>query len=390
SPSSDPLRDYYGMAIAPIRDDIDDDDILDFLVAAPRAAQGGVVYAISGKDMKVIHTMKSPQSQSNIDFGASLDAIADRDGDCVDDFVISDRSGLDSDKNTYDQTRGRIHIFSGKTGELIRSISPPPSNDRVQFAAPIASARADLNQDGVSDILTTCIIEKYGRGHGDNPAKFYVFSENSALPPLEILPEGEVWFDPHSTEADPVILKATTYPTEQVYEWYWNGERILGADKPNLEIGAAGRYTVRIPMECKDALQAYTDVQAVEDPMSGGTTDIFLGRQIHVDTVIEVKNKQIEVLVWDDKQEDGDIIALNVNGKWLLKAHELTWAQKAVEIDLNRDKDNIFIMFALNQGSIPPNTAAISIRDGKKTHFFTMRSDFRGSGAIKFVYKPEE
>jgi hypothetical protein len=44
-------------------------------------------------------------------------------------------------------------------------------------------------------------------------------------------------------------------------------------------------------------------------------------------------------------------------------------------------------MFAENLGSIPPNTAAMQIIDGKKKYYIILKSNFTGNAVVSLVRK---
>jgi hypothetical protein len=81
---------------------------------------------------------------------------------------------------------------------------------------------------------------------------------------------------------------------------------------------------------------------------------------------------------------DGDKISLSLNGKWILRNHEIVKEKYEFEINLIQNQINQLVFFAENLGSIPPNTSAVNIQyEGyNKTHI--MRSNLDKSGCINF------
>jgi hypothetical protein len=47
-------------------------------------------------------------------------------------------------------------------------------------------------------------------------------------------------------------------------------------------------------------------------------------------------------------------------------------------------------MYAHNMGLIPPNTAAIEVKDGDKKYRFNMKADLNSSQSIRFRYQAPE
>ncbi|TAE45526.1 MAG: hypothetical protein EAY69_10175 [Cytophagales bacterium] len=101
---------------------------------------------------------------------------------------------------------------------------------------------------------------------------------------------------------------------------------------------------------------------------------------------IKVKSRKITLEVWDQGLEDGDIISLNYNNKWILENFTIKKRKKIIEIDLE-GKNNYLILHAINLGSSPPNTVAIAIKDGKKTHKTFLNSNMKASDSIEIMYE---
>ncbi len=103
-------------------------------------------------------------------------------------------------------------------------------------------------------------------------------------------------------------------------------------------------------------------------------------RDIIVSDTLFVSSRDLVLNIWDDKSQDGDRISLNLNGDWILENHKVKIIKKAVNISI--DRDSYLTLHALNLGQIPPNTAAISIDDGRRIQTKVLRSDMRESATI--------
>lgn len=141
----------------------------------------------------------------------------------------------------------------------------------------------------------------------------------------------------------------------------------------------------------KDKVRADTVVKSKEVKYdSKGVPKKLRDREIEKQNSINVASTEIEFFVWDDgKEEDGDIISLYIGGKWVLENYSLTREKKSVKIQINPDDKNYLIMYAINEGKFPPNTAAISVFDGKKEVKLNLKSSMKACGALIFRYKPE-
>jgi WD40 repeat protein len=107
-------------------------------------------------------------------------------------------------------------------------------------------------------------------------------------------------------------------------------------------------------------------------------------REIEIQKIITVDTETLQIAVWDNERVDGDKISLSLNGKWILRNHEIVKEKYEFEVNLIQNQINQLVFFAENLGSIPPNTSAVNIQyEGyNKTHI--MRSNLDKSGCINF------
>ena len=87
--------------------------------------------------------------------------------------------------------------------------------------------------------------------------------------------------------------------------------------------------------------------------------------------------KRITLMVWDHSMIDHDTISLLFNGRVALSEHHLDFKKKKVKVEL-KPGTNELLMYAHNEGSISPNSAALIIRYGlfrKETIFLNASYD---------------
>ena len=120
-------------------------------------------------------------------------------------------------------------------------------------------------------------------------------------------------------------------------------------------------------------------------PVKADTTSELMGRKVSTKATVKASKHEVTIRFWDHQAEDGDIISLNLNGKWVLK--EQMVYKKPQEITIQLDKgDNYLVLHAENLGTSPPNTAAISIiEDGEVIENLVLRSDMGASEAVKLT-----
>jgi hypothetical protein len=112
------------------------------------------------------------------------------------------------------------------------------------------------------------------------------------------------------------------------------------------------------------------------------------GRKFIIQESLTVSNASVKLMVWDKNKADGDEVSLYLNGELIIEKFIVSKTKKEIIIDLEPGK-NIIVMHALNLGSIPPNTAALSINDGsKRAKLITLVSTLKKSGALEVFYDP--
>jgi hypothetical protein len=89
------------------------------------------------------------------------------------------------------------------------------------------------------------------------------------------------------------------------------------------------------------------------------------GRKTVVNKTLSIKNRKITLKVWDSSIEDGDIISIYVNGVKRFADILLTTKPKEFTFDLETG-ENFITAHVESFGKREPNSAAISVNDGKK------------------------
>ncbi len=155
-PDPSPVADAaFGTAVAGLGDQ-NGDGIADFAVGVPGADR---VDIISGADRTVIRSLHDPKALSGLNFGFAVLGVGDVNGDGVEDIAVGAPGPLGNSlplpcNPTIDTCPrpewGRVFLFSGANGALIRTIVPS-SPDFFVFGAALA-ALGDVTGDGVPDL----------------------------------------------------------------------------------------------------------------------------------------------------------------------------------------------------------------------------------------------
>lgn len=82
---------------------------------------------------------------------------------------------------------------------------------------------------------------------------------------------------------------------------------------------------------------------------------------------INVKEDVVSFFIWDGGKIDYDQVNVYVNDKLILEKYTLTATPKKLDIKMDSPQVSIKIL-AINEGNEPPNTADITLKDGKTLH----------------------
>ena len=107
-------------------------------------------------------------------------------------------------------------------------------------------------------------------------------------------------------------------------------------------------------------------------------------RKVKIEKIFKASSNKITLKIWDLNLEDGDVISLYLNGENLLKDYTLLNKKYKLKMQL-KEGINLFILHAENLGKQPPNTAAVSIKDGSKAHNMVLKSNMSRSAALEII-----
>lgn len=104
---------------------------------------------------------------------------------------------------------------------------------------------------------------------------------------------------------------------------------------------------------------------------------------------IPVDRSDVTLELWDGQTEDGDSISIRLNDRWILTGFPVKKKMQQVSIQLQAG-ENRLLFLADNLGSIPPNTAELRIRYGKKSRMIGLNTDMKRNNEILLIYQPDE
>jgi hypothetical protein len=137
--------------------------------APPGAPAGtGRVFVYSGATGALLRNLSSPAQQVGGNFGGAIGAVPDITGDGRPEIVV----GADGEKVGQFPKAGRVYIFNGATGALIRTL--PTINPQFGGFGVSVAGVPDVNGDGKGDILVGAPFHYVGAK--DNAGRAYLFS----------------------------------------------------------------------------------------------------------------------------------------------------------------------------------------------------------------------
>ncbi len=118
--------------------------------------------------------------------------------------------------------------------------------------------------------------------------------------------------------------------------------------------------------------------------------DNINGRKVNKKSTIDVYNDEVQIEVYDKNDVDGDTLSI-FNGNELVAAHVgLEKTVKSFTIHIDRTQSTQIIVFAETEGTMPPNTACIILRDGKNQTEIMLKSDMVSSDSVILNYAGTE
>ena len=247
--------------------DMDGDGSGDIFVGESGGGENseGKVYLFSGKTGDLIREFDSPTSKTNGEFSYPV-LLYDINGDEIRDFALS---GI----KEGDLSDGRVHVYSGKTCELIYTIQSPNQEEDGLFGGQAVSGIEDLNGDGISDIIVGAYSELGPIG------RVYVFSGKDGKEVIHTLnspfpsPASELHFGIR-------VLGMSDLNGDSVSDILVSSLSSVYAHNAGMVYafsGSTGELLYHIPPEYRVENAFFIQIAAIPDLDDDNTSDILVG-----------------------------------------------------------------------------------------------------------------
>jgi hypothetical protein len=154
---------------------VDLDDYNDVIVGAPGedadSAGAGRAYIFTGGTGALLHSLVSPNQHSEGEFGTSVSRAGYTDNDWFADVIVGAPS---ESANGGPWRAGRAYIFGGETGAVLHELESPNPEYAGHFGYSVSGA-GDANNDGYDDVIVGAYLEDPGASPMD-AGRAYLFS----------------------------------------------------------------------------------------------------------------------------------------------------------------------------------------------------------------------
>ena len=192
------------------------------------------------------------------------------------------------------------------------------------------------------------------------------------------------------------VLQATNMPAILVETGFitnHNDERYLNSEKGQQELAESIAAAVKRYKEQLESSKGNITLPAEIKPeekkvLQEAITHKYEQRGKNILKKINVTQNNFRVDLYDDGDVDGDIVSVYYNGDLLLDNKKLT--DKPLTLNLTTDAsktENELVIYAENEGNIPPNTALMIVTEGDNRNEVRISADSKKNGIIIFSKK---
>lgn len=165
------------------------------------------------------------------------------------------------------------------------------------------------------------------------------------------------------------------------------------AERPNVIIGSGQELKVTMNKQRTFFVYSGNDTAQItvniRRPASNYMSELE-GRKVRKGRTVEVHSEEITIQVYDKNEIDGDSISLYYGDSLIVRNLALTDKKVSYTIRVDKNKPKQVVLYAENMGSVPPNTACMVIKDGRRTSEIVLQSDYKFSDSIMLSYTDDK
>ena len=170
------------------------------------------------------------------------------------------------------------------------------------------------------------------------------------------------------------------------------GDKYSWADaaRPELIIGSGEE--LKITMSKKRSFVVYSGSDTahitvnVRKPASAYMAELH-GRKVRKGRNIEIHSDEVTIQIFDKNEVDGDSVSLYYGDSLIVSNLAITHKKVSYTIRIDKTMPKQIVLFAENQGKVPPNTACVIIKDGRNSTEVVLQSDFKYCDSVMLTYK---
>lgn len=191
------------------------------------------------------------------------------------------------------------------------------------------------------------------------------------------------------------VLQATNMPAVLIETGFitnHDDERYLNSDKGQQELAESIADAVKLYKEQVDnskttAASAEAKREEQQILIEAGAAK-FITRTSTILKKVGINQVDFKVDLYDDGDIDGDMVSVYYNGKLIVDNKKLTDNPLTLSLTTATGiKENELLIYAENEGNIPPNTALMIVTEGENRTEVRITADSKKNGVIVFSRK---
>jgi N-acetylmuramoyl-L-alanine amidase len=273
-----------------------------------------------------------------------------------------------------------VWIFaSHKTSDKLKAIIDNEEDFNIEVdEADSASNNVDFNSPEMKPIVAI-----YAKRFQEKSIRIGMMVEE------EVAKTGRQTFGLNQRQVGIRVLQSTNMPAILIETGFINNvedERYLNSEKGQQELAESIAIAVKRYRQALEGGNTSTSKAAIPDNNEKEKVNTKItDRSRNVIKKIDIKQPTFKVDLYDDGDVDGDIVTVLYNGKAVVINKKLT--EKPLTLNLTADPskaENELMIFAENEGNIPPNTALMIVTEGTNRTEVRVTADSSKNGVVLF------